>query len=128
MMDAHARPSPRSAAHDVVGRRVAAGQLAKDDFTYTVVEVSRKGERRAEGRVRTHLREGSVKESRGRHIVECRIRELSRKGARLQLDRERPLPKTFLLREAGTESTYMATLIWQMGRDAGVRIARVETP
>lgn len=79
-------------------------------------------ERRADGRVRTRLRDATLAEGRGRVLMDCRIRDKSRQGARLQLDEDRPLPKVFLLSEPATGTCYRATLVWQAGRDAGVRL------
>jgi hypothetical protein len=94
--DPHA-PARTPVPVDVVGRRVAAGAAPSGEFTYTVVETrpsqQPRTDRRGETRGRTRLREGQIAEQRGRVLVECRIRDLSRRGARLQLDKDRPLPK-----------------------------------
>lgn len=115
---------------EVVGRRVAPGSGPSRDFTYSVVEPTGParagGERRGERRIASHLREANASEARGRPIVDCRIRNLSRGGARLQLDHERPLPRSFMLREPGTGRCFLARLIWQRGRDAGVKLVSVD--
>ena len=113
------------------GRRVAPGATLSGEFTYSVIESDigsdlGAGERRRERRLRTRLREGLVAERRGRTIADCRIRDLTKTGARLQLDADLPLPKSFLLTEAGTRRAFRATLIWQAGRDAGVRLVPTE--
>ena len=56
--------------------------------------------------------------------MDCRIRDKSRHGARLHLDKDRPLPRLFLLTDPATATCYRATLVWQVGRDAGVRLER----
>lgn len=119
-------PSP---SIEVLSRRVAPGSAPSSDFTYSVVETGlllRKGERRNDQRARTRLREGLVAEKPGRVIVDCRIRDRSKRGARLQLDKDRPLPKSFVLTEAGTRQRFWATLVWQTGRDAGVRLVPLD--
>jgi hypothetical protein len=122
-----ADPSTR---HEEIGRRVAAGAPIRGEFTYSVVETAPapkgRGDRRGDARTRSRLREGSVAERRGKVLVECRIRDLSKRGARLQLDKDRPLPKVFLLTEAGTTRSYWATLAWQVGRDAGVKLVAID--
>lgn len=115
--------------HDVAGRRVDAGSAPTGDFTYSVVAVDVRGpasDRRGERRVRTRLREALVAERRGRTLVDCRIRDLTKRGARLHLDRDRPLPRAFLLTEANSRRSFWATLVWQTGRDAGVRLVPIE--
>lgn len=108
---------------EVVGRRVPAAALNNGDFTYVVIEPALgHGDRRRERRLRTRLREGVVAERRGRVVVDCRIRDITRGGARLLLDGDQPLPRTFLLTEAGSRRSFWATLVWQTGRDAGVRL------
>ena len=112
---------------EVMGKRVASNHGASDDFTYVVIETptAPNGDRRSDRRMRTRLRDGLVAERRGRPLVDCRIRDLSRTGARLQLDKDRPLPRRFLLTDTASRSQYWATLIWQAGRDAGVRLEAV---
>lgn len=118
-MTTHETPPVR----DVVGRRVTAAASNSGDFTYSVIEPALgHGDRRRERRLRTRLREGVVAERRGRLLVDCRIRDITRTGARLLLDCNRPLPRAFLLTEAGSRRTFWATLVWQTGRDAGVRL------
>ena len=124
-------------APDVTARRVSPGARPGGGFTYSVVVIgapaskssaskpsaSHAGdERRADGRVRTRLRDATLAEGRGRVLMECRIRDKSRHGARLQLDKDRPLPKVFLLSDPAAKTCYRATLVWQAGRDAGVRL------
>ena len=113
-----------------IGRRVPVGALSRDDFTYSVVETSgpsqkARRDRRGEERMRSRLREGQVAEGRGKVLVECRIRDLSKRGARLRLDKDRPLPKAFFLTEAGSRRSFWATLAWQVGRDAGVKLTPI---
>lgn len=123
-------PTDHAPGHDEIGRRVPAGMATRGEFTYSVVETAvvpkARGDRRGERRTRSRLREGLVAERRGRVLVECRIRDLSKRGARLQLDKDRPLPKVFLLTEAGTRRAFWATLAWQVGRDAGVKLVPVD--
>ena len=105
----------------VTSRRVADATLRGDDFTYSVIDPG-PSERRGERRLRTRLRDGLVTEQRGRPVVDCRIRDRSRTGARIQLDKDRPLPKTFLLGDMASRERFWAILVWQVGRDAGVRL------
>ena len=115
---------------DVTGRRVEPGKERANDFFYTVVTAeppARPGsrEQRNDKRVRTRLQEGVIAERPGRGLVDCRIRDRSRTGARLQLDKDRPLPRRFLLTDTACRSQFWATLMWQVGRDAGVKLSPV---
>ena len=140
-------------AREAVGRRVPQGEAPRGEFTYSVVEpgvakprapprprapaakpkpatvqaaaAPRTLNRRNEGRTKSHLREGFVAGPRRNPLVDCRIRDLSRGGAKLSLEADLVLPRTFLLVEAGTRATYRATLAWQKGRDAGVRLTPI---
>ena len=111
---------PTRGRHEVAARRVT-GAPAADDFTYSVVEPDPR-ERRGERRARTRLRDGLVKERRGQVLVECRIRDRSRFGARLRLDADLRLPNLFILTDAASRARYRAVLVWQVGLDAGVRL------
>ena len=115
--------------HEVTGRRVAPGERARGEFTYSVVDVAPAGwagtERRGDKRLRTRLRDGLIGERKHRPIVDCRIKDRSRSGARLQLDKDRPLPKSFVLTDGAARSLYRADLIWQVGRDAGVKLTEL---
>jgi hypothetical protein len=121
---------PSAPPREEIGRRVAPGTKTIGEFTYSVVEAQpakkTSGDRRGDARTRSRLREGHVAERRGKVLVDCRIRDLSKRGARLQLDKDRPLPKSFLLMEPGRGRSFWATLIWQVGRDAGVKLVPAE--
>lgn len=118
--------TPHASDREVLGRRVAPGVTARGEFTYSVVDVAPAGwagqERRGDRRLRTRLRDGAIAESRHRIVAECRIRDRSRGGARLQLDKDRPLPRSFVLSDGAARLFYSAELVWQVGRDAGVRL------
>ena len=125
MQDGRPRHPP---GRDVTGRRVEPGQQRSDEFFYTVVVAeapARAREQRRDRRVRTRLHEGVIAERPGRVLVDCRIRDRSRTGARLQLDKDRPLPRSFLLTDAACRSQFQATLMWQVGRDAGVKLSPI---
>jgi len=111
---------------EIAARRVAAGATSPEDFTYSVVEPAR-GEKRGERRVATRLRDAQLGLRRGHVLVECRIRDRSRGGARLRLDAPHALPKMFLLTDAASRARFHALLVWQSGRDAGVRLTPVPT-
>lgn len=119
-------PSNPPERRDITAHRIAAGTPRIDGFTYCVVEPAQgegpHDERRGERRLRTRLRDGLLTERRGRVLVECRIRDRSKRGARLRLDKDRPLPRVFLLTDASSRMRFWATLVWQSGRDAGVRL------
>jgi hypothetical protein len=123
-------PDDPEVRHRETGRKVAAGARNRSDFTYSVIETGpsrgTRGERRGDDRVRSRLREGAIADRPGRVLVECRIRDLSKRGARLHLEKDRPLPRAFLLTEGGTRRTYRALLAWQIGRDAGVRLIPID--
>ena len=118
------------ADREVLGRRVAPDEAAPGEFTYSVVEVAPAAptgrERRGDKRLRTRLRDGIIGERKHRTIADCRIRDRSHGGARLQLDADRPLPKSFVLTDGAARSLYRADLVWQHGRDAGVRLTALE--
>jgi hypothetical protein len=123
-------PSSPVERHEVIGRRIGAGALPSHDFFYSVTEavpagdLARHGDRRGEKRLKTRLRDGVVAERRV--LVDCRIRDKSRTGARLQLEAERPLPRVFVLTDPASRARYSATLIWQVGREAGVRLRALD--
>ena len=116
-------------AREVLGRRVAPGERVRGEFTYSVVELAPAGwagiERRGDKRLRTRLRDGLIGERKHRTIADCRIKDRSRGGARLQLEKDRPLPKSFVLTDGAARSLYRADLVWQVGRDAGVRLTEL---
>lgn len=118
------------ALHQETGRRVESGESLIGEFTYSVVETAPKpetpGDRRGDARARSRLREGEIGERFGHVLVACRIRDLSKRGARLQLDHDLPLPKVFLLTETGTDRAYWATLAWQEGREVGTKLMPIE--
>ncbi len=115
--------------HEELGRLVAPGERARGEFTYSVVEMAPAGwagiERRSDKRLRTRLRDGLIGERKHRPIADCRIKDRSRSGARLQLDKDRPLPKSFVLTDGAARSLYRADLVWQVGRDAGVKLTEL---
>ena len=124
-------PDPRKTSPTFDGKRVTAGTAAHGEFTYSIVDTTpvapqQGGERRHEDRQRTRLRDGVLAEGRGRVVGDCRIGNRSKRGARLQLDKERPLPKSFLLTDPASHASFRATLIWQRGRDAGVKLTPAE--
>ncbi len=116
-------------AREVLGRRVGPGERVRGEFTYSVVELAPTGwsgvERRGDKRQRTRLRDGLIGERKHRTIADCRIKDRSRSGARLQLEKDRPLPKSFVLTDGAARSLYRADLVWQVGRDAGVRLTEL---
>lgn len=125
-------PRRQAVGGDVVGRRVSVGTAsssAHEDFTYSVVDAEpmrRIGERRRQQRFRTRLREAILGERRGRVIVECRIRDRSPVGARLRLHAPCPLPAAFVLTDTASGTSFWATLVWQSGHDAGVRLVPLD--
>lgn len=111
----------------VEGRRVPPGRQAgtTGEFTYSVVTAPACWmgvERRGSKRLRTRLRDGVIGERKHRVIADCRIVDRSRGGARLQLDKDRPLPERFVLTDGGAREMFRADLVWQAGRQAGVRL------
>ena len=109
---------------EIAARRVADGAMPGHEFTYSVVEPA-PGDKRGERRVATRLRDAQIGMRRGHVLVECRIRDRSRGGARLRLDAPHALPKMFLLTDAASRTRFHALLVWQSGRDAGVRLTPV---
>ena len=124
-----AEPPDRGPVWDVQGRRVRAGDAAGGDFTYFVVETAAsdrppRNERRSGRRMRTRLHQGLIAERTGGLVTDCLIRDQTSQGARLQLDKHRALPRTFLLTDTATRKQVRVALIWQVGRNAGVRITK----
>ena len=129
-----AEPPDRGPVWDVQGRRVRAGDAARSDFTYFVVEIPASdrpptnhppmNERRSGRRMRTRLHQGLIAERTGGPVIDCLIRDQTSHGARLQLDKHRPLPRTFLLTDTATRKQVRVALVWQVGRNAGVRITK----
>ncbi len=120
----------RDLTKEVLGRRVDRGERVQGEFTYSVVELAPAGwagiERRGDKRLRTRLRDAVIGERKHRAIAGCRIKDRSRSGARLQLEKDRPLPKSFVLTDGAARSLFRADLVWQVGRDAGVRLTALE--
>ena len=112
---------------EIVSRRVRPGESALGEFTYSVVETNLPvgRDRRAHRRISSRLQEGLLAEGRGRVLVDCRIRDRSRNGAKLQLNVNRPLPPAFLLTDAASQTQFWATLMWQVGLEAGVRLVPI---
>ena len=113
----------------VTGLKVGPGRLDKrlqDAFTYSIIETSDRTvtllDKRDTERLRTRLRGGVVSDGRDRIIADCLIQDRSRSGARLRLSRDRPLPRRFLLSDEGSQNRFWAQLVWQKGRDAGVKL------
>ena len=123
-------PGSKQGAATFDGKRVAAGAVSRDDFTYCIVDVApvapKGGDRRREDRQRTRLRDGVLAEGRGRIVGDCRISNRSKLGARLQLDKDHALPGSFLLTDPASHTRFRATLIWQKGREAGVKLVPAE--
>ena len=126
MTDARS-PSARQGAL-YTGRRTEAGAPPSDDFTYCVLEPETQDrqtkDRRREKRARTRLRDGLVNERRV--LVDCLIRDRSKFGAKLQLDKERVLPAIFVLTDSSSQTRFVATLIWQDGLEAGVKLKPID--
>ncbi len=110
----------------VEGRRLRPGEgpnAATGEFTYSVVAATWTGhERRVAKRWRTRLRDGLIGERKHRVLADCRITERSRLGARLRLDTAHALPARFVLTDGAAREMFRAELVWQRGREAGVRL------
>lgn len=112
-------------APEILGRRVPAGREGGGDFTYSVVDAPAPegaGERRGDRRLRMRLHDGVLSQGSGRAIVDCRICDQSSTGAKLQLHADRALPPSFLLTDNARRIRFRAVLVWQNGREAGVRL------
>jgi hypothetical protein len=136
-------PRPRSPV--VSGRRVERGHLMAGEFTYYSVVTSppvaplvaplitpmagpvrgagaTPAERRTDRRVGTRLREGIICDAGSRSRLDCLIRDLSRTGAKLMLGTTRALPRYFLLTDTASRTTFRARVMWQAGREVGVKL------
>ena len=140
--DVNAQPSgattePRRHVVDVVGLKVGPGPLDPRlvaEFTYRIIGTEpgplaraapKASDKRGKERTRTRLRAGQLSDRRDTVIVDCLIQDRSATGARLLLAEDRPLPKTFLLLDAVTQTRFSADLAWRRGREAGVRLKAV---
>ena len=87
------------------------------DLTYSVAEGKAarqpEAERRSDQRRRTRLRSGKVVHLDNAFIVECRIRERSEEGARLQLARNVEVPDRIGLFDDAERSIKTAEIIWR---------------
>ena len=111
---------------DVIGRRVGAGHATAGECPnpgVTALAPTPTGARRADRRIRTRLRDGIVAPGRG--LINVVIRDRSGAGARLQLNEDVRLPPVFLLTDTALRARFRARLMWQAGRDAGVKLAPV---
>jgi hypothetical protein len=79
-------------------------------------------ERRKSSRRRT-LRRGKIIMTKWT-VMDCLVRNLSEKGARLEFGGPVELPKTFQLEILDSGPTYSAELLWQRGLTAGVSFAK----
>ena len=79
-------------------------------------------ERRREPRLRV-LKAGKVRLN-ACVTVDCTIRDISRRGARLEFEGPVSLPAEFQLRFVGAELTVRASPAWQRRLEAGVLFAR----
>lgn len=116
----------------VLGRRLRQGEIAPSDFTYTVVEANIPEPARWDGqdrrvgkRVRSRLREAVIGERKSRPLVDCRITNRSKSGARLRLVEDWPLPQSFVLSDGASCCCFYAVLVWQIGADAGVKLVAI---
>ena len=113
----------------VTGVKVGPGPLDKhlrDAFTYSIIDTAESKitllDKRDDERMRTRLRGGLVSNEQNRVITDCLIQDRSRSGARLRLAQDRPLPRRFLLSDEASQSRFWARLVWQKGREAGVKL------
>ena len=117
----------------MLGRRLRPGETAPGDFTYSVIDADLPAgggwsgrERRVDKRIRTRLRDAIVSERKFRALVDCRIANRSKDGARLRLLQSRALPKSFILTDGASRCLFRAVLVWQVGADAGVTLAAID--
>ena len=113
----------------VTGVKVGPGPLDKhlqDAFTYSIIETAERKitllDKRDDDRMRTRLRGGLVSDGQNKVIADCLIQDRSPGGARLRLAQDRPLPRRFLLSDEASQSRFWARLVWQKGREAGVKL------
>ncbi len=83
--------------------------------------MSNQAERRAEVRHRT-LKGGLIAFNGGRSTIDCRVRNLSPIGAKLEVDTILGIPDTFDLASGG--ETLACRVIWRKLRELGVEFVR----
>ncbi len=79
-----------------------------------------RAERRPKSRRRVLLA-GKVSYFDGAHEFACSIRDISDTGAKIALPKGQPIPKTIALANLTARVLYKAEVVWNNGRDAGVR-------
>jgi hypothetical protein len=68
--------------------------------------------------------DGMIYGLKGAQIAPCRLRNISRTGAQIELHRETELPKTFLLSLSANGSVRRrCTIMWQFSIVVGVKFA-----
>jgi len=109
-------------------RRLAASLLEDGQVSYWVEEAvgeperRRSGEHRVEARERVRLRSAKVLDSAFRFVCECRICDRSRRGLRLALARDVPLPRRLAVHIDESAEVRWAKVVWRRGRLVGIRL------
>lgn len=78
-------------------------------------------ENRAAERWRARLRSASLLDGKGQPLVECRVLDLSRMGAKLKPDAMRPLPVEIGYLAHDAEEARPATVVWMRDGLIGIR-------
>src|ERR1700761_4710532 len=87
---------------------------------HVVPKAPAQNERRPKPRRRVLLA-GKVSYFDGAHEFACSIRDISDTGAKIALPKGQPIPKTIALANLTARVLYKAEVVWNNGRDAGVR-------
>jgi len=89
------------------------------DLDASATQLIQKSERRAERRQRV-LRQAKIKLNGHSTVIDCNVRDLTTRGARLRVDSYFAVPAEFDLAIVGTGTTRRVATRWQIGRDIGV--------
>jgi hypothetical protein len=84
---------------------------------------SKREEKRAAARRRTHLRGAKLLSVRNRPLAECTFYDVSMNGARLRLQTNIPLPNRIRVYDAIRETIRVADIIWRDRLELGLRFA-----
>ncbi|PZU84577.1 MAG: hypothetical protein DI527_22520 [Chelatococcus sp.] len=78
---------------------------------------------RAAERWRARLRSASILDGKGRALVECRVLDLSRSGAKLKPETQRPLPVQVGYLAHDADEVRPATIVWMRDGLIGIRFS-----
>jgi hypothetical protein len=121
-------PQPHPAAARPILEATKVNHLpspGRSEVTYMVlapVVASPKGDKRTEKRWRSHLRSAKIVDVNTRVLTESQIRDRSKRGARLRIAKNIPLPRRIRFVDEIGKRVFEAAVAWQRGCDIGVSV------